>query len=411
MPLHPVVGRPAEVQAAGASLAAHQATRELPTAGPWAKFAASAKKEEDGEVAAAAAKAPAPAIIVSEQQQQEQPSSSANGAASSAPAVLVQGLDFSYPDIGKGEELNELKESQRAIEHSQSRFSSSERESVAETSKGKRGALSASTFFSLTHLFSFLSLFFNNNKNNTDGRPLPGVPPVVVDMNLSLPAGSRCLLLGANGAGKTTLLKVLGGKHLVPRGAVSVLGGRSPFHDTALASSGALSYLGGNWERDVAFAGFSVPLAADFGAGEMLARASAPGPEGAARREKLIEVLDIDPEWRMHRVSDGQRRRVQIAMGEFFFWWSGESFFFPALVSFYSERVSAVVRGLFLSLPVSKKKKKKTKKKTHFFPFFLSLLKKKKHDQNPTQQACSSPLTCSSSTRSQSTSTSSGVRI
>ena len=370
MPLHPVVGRPAEVQAAGASLAAHQATRELPTAGPWAKFAASAKKEEDGEVAAAAAKAPAPAIIVSEQQQQEQPSSSANGAASSAPAVLVQGLDFSYPDIGKGEELNELKESQRAIEHSQSRFSSSERESVAETSKGKRGALSASTFFSLTHLFSFLSLFFNNNKNNTDGRPLPGVPPVVVDMNLSLPAGSRCLLLGANGAGKTTLLKVLGGKHLVPRGAVSVLGGRSPFHDTALASSGALSYLGGNWERDVAFAGFSVPLAADFGAGEMLARASAPGPEGAARREKLIEVLDIDPEWRMHRVSDGQRRRVQIAMGEFFFWWSGESFFFPALVSFYSERVSAVVRGLFLSLPVSKKKKKKRKKKITFFLSF-----------------------------------------
>jgi len=136
-------------------------------------------------------------------------------------------------------------------------------------------------------------------------------------MNLTLPRGSRCLLLGANGAGKTTLLRVLGGKHLVPRGSVSILGG-SPFHDTGLASSGSLSYLGGNWERDVAFAGFSVPLAADFGAGEMLARAASLDVKngvGQRRMETLIDVLDIDPEWRMHRVSDGQRRRVQIAMG------------------------------------------------------------------------------------------------
>ena len=100
MPLHPVVGRPAEVQAAGASLAAHQATRELPTAGPWAKFAAAAKKEEEGEEGETAAKAATTTIA---DVPSVQPSTSANDAASSAPAVLVQGLDFSYPDIGKGE--------------------------------------------------------------------------------------------------------------------------------------------------------------------------------------------------------------------------------------------------------------------------------------------------------------------
>lgn len=33
------------------------------------------------------------------------------------------------------------------------------------------------------------------------------------------------------------------------------------------------------------------------------------------RRDKLIELLDIDLQWRMHKVSDGQRRRVQICMG------------------------------------------------------------------------------------------------
>ncbi len=96
MPLHPVIGRPAEVQAAGASLAAHQATRELPTAGPWAKFAA--KKEEEAEGgAAAAATTIAAADVASEQQQ----ASSAPADSDSAPAVLVQGLDFSYPDIGE----------------------------------------------------------------------------------------------------------------------------------------------------------------------------------------------------------------------------------------------------------------------------------------------------------------------
>jgi len=94
---------------------------------------------------------------------------------------------------------------------------------------------------------------------DADGRPLPGVPPVVQDMSVSLPPGSRCLLVGPNGAGKTTLLKILGGKHMVKQSSVAVLG-RPPFHDTGLTSCGDLSYLGGNWVRDIAFAGYSIPL-------------------------------------------------------------------------------------------------------------------------------------------------------
>ena len=33
------------------------------------------------------------------------------------------------------------------------------------------------------------------------------------------------------------------------------------------------------------------------------------------RKERLLEVLDIDLDWKMHLVSDGQRRRVQLLMG------------------------------------------------------------------------------------------------
>lgn len=41
---------------------------------------------------------------------------------------------------------------------------------------------------------------------------------------------------------------------------------------------------------------------------------SMPGTD-PERLKRLIDVLDIDVHWRMHVVSDGQRRRVQIAMG------------------------------------------------------------------------------------------------
>jgi CCR4-NOT complex subunit CAF16 len=33
------------------------------------------------------------------------------------------------------------------------------------------------------------------------------------------------------------------------------------------------------------------------------------------RTELLLNVLDVDTKWRMHQISDGQRRRVQLVMG------------------------------------------------------------------------------------------------
>jgi len=144
-----------------------------------------------------------------------------------------------------------------------------------------------------------------------DGKPKPGIPPVVKGMNLRLPRGSLCLLVGPNGAGKTTLLKVLAGKHMIPESAVHILGS-SPFHDMGLTMSGRLSYIGGNWERDIAFAGYKIPLTGDFPAARMLDAVPNVDPE---RKARIIRALDVNPRWRMHRVSDGQRRRVQIAVG------------------------------------------------------------------------------------------------
>ncbi|KAK7741059.1 CCR4-NOT regulatory complex component [Cytospora paraplurivora] len=123
----------------------------------------------------------------------------------------------------------------------------------------------------------------------------------VHDISLSVPARSRTLLIGANGAGKTTLLRLLAGKRLAPSGAISV-SGADPFKD----GLEGVTYLGLEWVLN--------PIVrTDIGVVELLR--SVGGDAYPARRDELVHVLDIDTSWRMSAVSDGERRRVQLAMG------------------------------------------------------------------------------------------------
>jgi CCR4-NOT complex subunit CAF16 len=126
----------------------------------------------------------------------------------------------------------------------------------------------------------------------------PGDPRrALVEVSLEVPAGARCLLVGANGAGKTTLLHMVGGRYLVGSEVVRVLD-RPAFHDTSLA--GRVASLGGIFPFDV-----------DLGVDEILATKEA----DPARRDRLVALLGVDLRWRMHRISDGQRRRVQLLLG------------------------------------------------------------------------------------------------
>jgi CCR4-NOT complex subunit CAF16 len=125
-----------------------------------------------------------------------------------------------------------------------------------------------------------------------------GGPPVLRALDLAVPAGARCLLVGANGSGKTTLLSIVAGRHMAADAAVRVLG-RPAFSDTTLV-------------HEVSFIGGQFPLDVDLTVDELLAARA--GAE-ATRREELLRVLDVDRRWRMNRVSDGQRRRVQLMLG------------------------------------------------------------------------------------------------
>jgi len=122
--------------------------------------------------------------------------------------------------------------------------------------------------------------------------------PVLRDFSLTIDRGWRGLLVGANGAGKTTLLRVLAGKHMVDPARVRVLG-KPAFHDTSLAD-------------EVEFLAGVFPFTEDIRVGALADGVMGVDPD---RRKRLIEVLDIDLDWHMHRVSDGQRRRVQILLG------------------------------------------------------------------------------------------------
>eukprot|EP00697_Spironema_sp_BW2_P002691 gnl/Spiro4/13597_TR7244_c0_g1_i1.p1 gnl/Spiro4/13597_TR7244_c0_g1~~gnl/Spiro4/13597_TR7244_c0_g1_i1.p1 ORF type:complete len:302 (-),score=60.90 gnl/Spiro4/13597_TR7244_c0_g1_i1:102-1007(-) len=132
---------------------------------------------------------------------------------------------------------------------------------------------------------------------------------ILDNLSFELFRGTCNLLVGANGAGKSTLLRVLAGKHMHDPDAVRVLGS-SAFHDTSLELRRA--FLGQAWTKTVAFAGFGLAHQADISVKDLRADLQLGNPD---RCRMLYNILQINPSWRMHQISDGQRRRVQLMLG------------------------------------------------------------------------------------------------
>ena len=117
---------------------------------------------------------------------------------------------------------------------------------------------------------------------------------------LQLPPGARCLLIGANGAGKSTLLRLLAGKRLC-NANIKVFG-KDVFHSPPRG----ITYLGTEWAMNPV-------VRSDITVEHFLN--SVGGFRYSERRDRLLDLLDVDLSWRMHAISDGERRRVQLCMG------------------------------------------------------------------------------------------------
>ena len=93
----------------------------------------------------------------------------------------------------------------------------------------------------------------------------------------------------------------MSGKRLAPTNTI-LIGGVDPFKQ----GLEGVTYLGMEWVLN--------PIVRnDIPVTELLA--SVGGAYYPERRDQLVRILDIDVNWRMHAVSDGERRRVQLAMG------------------------------------------------------------------------------------------------
>jgi len=124
----------------------------------------------------------------------------------------------------------------------------------------------------------------------------PGLPPCLKDMSFSFNRGARILVVGANGACKTTVMSILGGKRMIPRGFAKILG-KDCFNDPAVNRD--VMYCGDWWNTTF----FMNTTISDL-LGEELAQTS--------RCRHLAEVLQVDVNWKINSISDGQRRRCQL---------------------------------------------------------------------------------------------------
>jgi len=129
---------------------------------------------------------------------------------------------------------------------------------------------------------------------------------ILKKISLCIQSNEKILLAGANGAGKSTLLRLIAGLHIVRTyDEFSVLGNKIPQDQC-----NGLSYLGNKWERNISFGG-TTPYTADIKVKNMLKMWQ---DEYKDRRDDLVDILNIDLDWSMCTLSDGQRKKVQIML-------------------------------------------------------------------------------------------------
>jgi ABC-2 type transport system ATP-binding protein len=127
-----------------------------------------------------------------------------------------------------------------------------------------------------------------------------GGRPVLQDVSLRVRAGTVCGLLGPSGCGKTTLMRAIVGVQIVAEGDVEVLGRPAGAPDL---------------RPRVGYVTQAPSVYADLSIEENLRYFAAIVGAGAARIERVLETVDLDPARGqvVGALSGGERSRVSLA--------------------------------------------------------------------------------------------------
>ena len=133
-----------------------------------------------------------------------------------------------------------------------------------------------------------------------------GAVPVLADVDLAVPSGSRMALVGASGSGKSTLLRLIAGFERPDAGRIALDGAvLADPHTSVPAHRRGIGFV----PQDGALFPH-ITVAGNIGFG--LPR----GPRRAARVREMMELTALAPELadrRPHELSGGQQQRVALA--------------------------------------------------------------------------------------------------
>ena len=83
---------------------------------------------------------------------------------------------------------------------------------------------------------------------------------------------------------------------------------KDPFRDTSLNND--ITFINNDWgTKTVAYTGYNIPIQSSLKVNEMMVALKKRYPE---RNSELLDILDINQEWVLNALSEGQRKRVQL---------------------------------------------------------------------------------------------------
>ncbi|TFC65060.1 ABC transporter ATP-binding protein [Cryobacterium sp. TMT2-15-1] len=139
-----------------------------------------------------------------------------------------------------------------------------------------------------------------------------GSARILEDIALSVPEGSRTVVVGSSGSGKTTLLRLISGFELPDSGTISVLGRTVAGPGVAVAAH----------RRGIGFVAQDGALFPHLTVGQNIAFGLGPALRGGTRKQRaravseLLEMVSLRPDFAARRpdeLSGGQQQRVALA--------------------------------------------------------------------------------------------------